>query len=72
MLPAENRLLLITPAGASAMLGISKRTLDRWVKEGRLKCTRLSDGPKAQRRFTLGHLEDFIAAQGNDEGGIFE
>ena len=60
MLPEESRALLLSPPGAAARLGISMSTLDRWVKEGRLKCVRLSDGPKSQRRFTLGALEDAV------------
>ena len=63
MLPEESRVLLIMPSEACAKLGVSISTLDRWVKEGRLECVRMSDGPRPRRRFTLGHLNDFIASK---------
>ena len=71
MLPEENRLLLMTTAGACARLGVSRATLNRWVKEGKLACVRLSENPKSHRRFTLGALEDLVASV-KPQGGFLD
>ena len=48
--------ILITPTEASAILGVHVNTLERWVKQGRLKCIRT---PGGHRRFRLDEVLEF-------------
>ena len=50
----------LTPAEAMTALGISRRTLDRYVETGRLQVTRL---PSGHRRFSGVQVAALIAGE---------
>jgi excisionase family DNA binding protein len=52
---------LITIDEAAEMLGLSKVTLRRWTRDGRLPCIRV--GPRGDRRFRPSELESYVVSQ---------
>jgi excisionase family DNA binding protein len=56
-IPAELR--LYTPAEAAAILNVSMRTLQGWIREGQLPHTRLGEGGRLVR-IRAGDLQRFI------------
>jgi excisionase family DNA binding protein len=52
---------LITIEQAAELLGLSKVTLRRWTRDGRLPCIRV--GSRGDRRFRTADLESFIVSQ---------
>lgn len=53
---------MMTPAVAAAHLGISKRTLDRYVAAGRIQRVKLGDTRQAPARFRRVDVEAFKAS----------
>lgn len=52
---------LIDIEEAAELLGLSKVTLRRWTRDGRLPCVRI--GSRGDRRFKPSELEAFIASK---------
>jgi excisionase family DNA binding protein len=51
---------LITPEEVMKLLKISRATLNRWVKAGKIRALKLGDGRKGIVRFKLVDVENFI------------
>ena len=51
---------LITPEDVMKLLKISRATLNRWVKAGKIRALKLGDGRKGIVRFKLADVESFI------------
>lgn len=51
---------LITPEEVMKLLKISRATLNRWVKAGKIRALKLGDGRKGIVRFKLADVESFI------------
>ncbi len=49
---------LLTPKQAAQFLGVSERTVHRFVRERKLQCVQLS---RKVRKFTQAQLDEFIA-----------
>jgi excisionase family DNA binding protein len=52
---------LITIEEAAELLGLSKVTLRRWTRDGRLPCIRI--GSRGDRRFRPSDLEAYVISQ---------
>lgn len=48
---------------AAAFLGVTPRTVDRWIRLEALPVHRLGSGPKAQKRFYLSELDQWIRSR---------
>jgi len=59
---AEWRATLVPPAVAAMMLGISRRTLDRYVAAGRIERVKLAPSKQAPARFRRRDIDAFKAA----------
>jgi excisionase family DNA binding protein len=55
---------LLTAAQTIDLLGVSRDTLDRMVKQGRLEAIRFTTGPKAQRKFRRADVVALIDGSG--------
>ncbi|TCL71546.1 AlpA family transcriptional regulator [Hydrogenispora ethanolica] len=51
---------LITAAEVMKILKISRATLNRWVKAGKIPSLKLGEGRKGTVRFKLKDIEEFI------------
>ena len=51
---------------AAAYLGVTSRTVDRWISNSGLPVHRLGAGPKAQKRFYRSELDAWIRNRCSD------
>lgn len=52
---------VFTVRDAATYLGVCERKLWTLTKAGRVRCIRLSDGPKAGKRYVITELDRFLA-----------
>ena len=56
----DQRLKLMTTEEVAEFFSVEPRTIHKWVREKKLGCVQLS---AKERRFTMNHVEDFIASR---------
>jgi excisionase family DNA binding protein len=59
----DSDLKLLTPMEAAQILGISKKTVHKLVRDGKLGCVQVTD---KERRFTEDQIKAYIKRQSNE------
>lgn len=57
----------LTTADAAARIGVSRQTIDRWIRLKLLKATRIEVGARAVYRIRPADLADFVRRYVRDE-----
>jgi len=66
----RERVELLTTAQVARRLSQSEESIRRKARDGTLPVIRLGDGPRAQLRFDLHELENWLARDSVHEGGM--
>lgn len=57
----------LTTANVAAAIGVSRQTVDRWIREGRLPARRIQVGERATYRIRRSDLTAFVRRYVSDD-----